>query len=80
MVVSSEQTNGVASERSMVGEALPKAMGPQDMARAFGISVPTFYRQQREGVYKRFELPVRLRPKCKRYSGEKVQSFFNGRK
>ena len=77
MVVSSEQVSGVASERSTVGESLPKAMGPKDMARAFGISEPTFYRYQREGRFKRFELPVRIAPRGKRYSGEKVQRHFS---
>lgn len=77
MISSNEHTHGQPSERSAVGEALPKAMGPRDMARAFGISEPTFFRYQREGRFKRFELPARLAPKGKRYSGEKVQRFFS---
>lgn len=79
MVSSNEISNGLAMERSQVGESLPKAMGPKDMARAFGICEALFYRRQREGAYKRFELPARLSPRGKRYSGEKVQKFLNGK-
>lgn len=73
----SEQTNGGPSR---VGESLPKAMGPIEMARAFDISLPTFYRRQRAGDYKPFLLPRRLSPRGPRYSGEKVQAFLDGRK
>lgn len=81
MVSSTEQKDGQADVAvAGVGDALPKAMGPKDMMRAFGISEPTFYRMQREGELKPFELPRRLTPRGKRYSGEKVQQFLNGRK
>jgi hypothetical protein len=79
MVTVNEHSSAqAASEPSKVGESLPKAMGPRDMARAFHISLPTFYRSQREGEFKPFLLP---RPIAgKKYSGEKVQTFLNGRK
>jgi hypothetical protein len=61
-----------------IGETLPKAMGNLDMMRAFGISKPTFFRLQRLGQFKQFLLP---RPIAgKKYSGERVQTFLNGRK
>jgi hypothetical protein len=65
---------------SGAGEPLPKAMGPKDMARAFSISEGTFYRLQRAGEYRRFELPRRIGPRGKRYSGEKVEVFLRGRR
>ncbi len=62
---------------SLVNETLPKAMGAEDMQRAFGISRATFCRHQAAGHYRPFELPRRIG--TKRYSGEKVQSFLRGR-
>lgn len=71
--------DGPLSRRpSHVGESLPKAMGNSDMMRAFGLSKPTFFRLQREGHFKPFLLP---RPMAgKKYSGERVQRFLDGRK
>lgn len=63
---------------ALVGEPLPKAMGAKEMMRAFGMSTPTFQRLQAEGEFKPFLLPRPIGRK--RYSGEKVQSFLNGRK
>lgn len=76
---SSEHLDGATTlTPTKVGESLPKAMGPRDMMRAFQISEPTFYRLQKLGEFKPFLLP---RPIAhKRYSGEKVQAFLNGRK
>lgn len=64
--------------RMVVGEQLPKAMGPSDMARAFGITYETFRRRQLKGEFKPFELPRPIGKK--RWSGERVQTFLNGRK
>lgn len=62
---------------AQVGDTLPKAMSPSDMMRAFGLSAATFYRRQAAGEFRPFEL---ARPiGRKRYSGEKVQTFLNGR-
>lgn len=61
-----------------VADTLPKAMGPRDMWRAFNISRETFFRYQRTGKFRAFELPRPIG--SKRYSGEKVQAFLNGRK
>lgn len=61
-----------------VGEPLPKAMSPADMMRAFGMSEPTFMRLQAQGEFKPFLLARAIGRK--RYSGEKVQAFLNGRK
>lgn len=69
-----------SDEPSKVSDSLPKAMGPADMMRAFGISRPSFYRLQRDGEFKPFLLPRRLGKRGKKYSGEKVQTFLNGRK
>jgi predicted DNA-binding transcriptional regulator AlpA len=80
MASSTEQTHDVPRDQAVVGEALTKAMGPKEMARAFGISQPTFYRRQRLGDFRPFELPRRLAPRSKRYSGERVQRFLDGRK
>lgn len=63
---------------AVVGEALPKAMDREDMMRAFGISDSTFLRRQRAGEFRPFLLPRPIGNK--KYSGEKVQSFLNGRK
>lgn len=80
MDVSTEQKDIAPRKQALVGEPLTKAMGPREMMEAFDISEPTFYRRQRAGEFKPFELPRRLSPRGKRYSGEKVQSFLNGRK
>lgn len=61
-----------------VGEALPKAMGIGDMCRAFGISYPTFRKLERNGEFRPFALARAIGPR--RWSGEKVQAFLNGRK
>lgn len=63
---------------SVVGEQLPKAMGALEMCRAFGLSRPSFFRMQTAGEFKPFLLSRPIGRK--RYSGEKVQSFLNGRK
>lgn len=62
---------------AFVGEQLPKAMGSGDMCRAFSISHPTFKKRERAGAFRPFELPRAIG--AKRYSGEKVQLFLNGR-
>lgn len=72
-------TNESSKSDFRVGEPLPKAMGEKDMCRAFGWSRATFYAKQREGALKPFELP-RVIVRNKKYSGEKVQQFLNGRK
>jgi hypothetical protein len=61
-----------------VGDHLPKAMGPLEMQAAFGISGPSFRRLQALGEFKPFLLSRPIGKK--RYSGEKVQQFLNGRK
>jgi hypothetical protein len=71
-------SGGASISGSKVGEALPKAMGPRDMMRAFQISEPTFHRLQRAGDFKPFLLPRAIG--TKKYSGEKVQRFLDGRK
>jgi hypothetical protein len=79
MVTSSEHSDGTASSTPLnVDDKLPKALSAGDMIRAFGVSAPTFYRLQREGHFKPFLLarPIGI----KKYSGEKVQAFLNGRK
>lgn len=64
--------------RGRVGDLLPKAMGIRDMCAAFGISRPTFRKLRTAGEFRPFEL---ARPiGNKRWSGEKVQAFLNGRK
>lgn len=65
-------------DAAKVGEQLPKAMSPRDMYRALGISRQTFYNLERAGELRPFLLPRPLG--IKRYSGEKVQAFLNGRK
>jgi len=60
-----------------VGDKLPKALGTGDMIAAFGISKRTFYRRERAGEFRPFELPRPLG--MKRWSGEKVQCFLDGR-
>lgn len=67
-----------SSQAARVGEHLPKAMGARDMQRAFGLTPATFFRRQAAGDFKPFLLPRAIG--AKRYSGEKVQSFLNGRK
>lgn len=62
---------------ALVSETLPKAMGPHDMQRVFGLSPSAFRRHQTAGEFRPFELPRRIG--TKRYSGEKVQSFLRGR-
>jgi hypothetical protein len=61
-----------------VGESLPKAMGAREMRAAFGLSEPSFHRLQSLGEFKPFLLSRPIGRK--RYSGEKVQAFLNGRK
>jgi hypothetical protein len=56
---------------------LPKAMGPRDMARAFDMTYETFRRRNHKGEFKPFELPRAIGNK--RWSGEAVQRFLNGR-
>jgi len=60
-----------------VGAGLPKAMSASDMMRAFGLTPPTFYRRQAAGDFSPFLLARAIGRK--RYSGEKVQAFLNGR-
>lgn len=48
------------------------------MCEAFSISRPTFYRREKADEFKPFLLPRAIGKK--RYSGEKVQAFLNGRK
>lgn len=48
------------------------------MMRAFGLTAPTFYRQQRAGKFRPFLLARQIGHK--RYSGEKVADFLRGRK
>lgn len=62
---------------AQVGDTLPKAMSPADMMRAFGISSTTFYRREAKGEMTPFLLARAIGRK--RYSGEKVQKFLNGR-
>jgi hypothetical protein len=79
MAITSEHSGGQSGLSPLrVGDALPKAMGARDMMRAFQISEPTFHRLQREGEFKPFLLPRPIG--TKKYSGEKVQAFLNGRK
>jgi hypothetical protein len=66
------------TESARVGDKLPKALGPGEMAKAFGISYSTFNRQEKAGEFKPLLLPRRIGRK--KYSGEKVQTFLNGRK
>jgi hypothetical protein len=61
-----------------VGDHLPKALGPREMQAAFGLSGPSFRRLQALGEFKPFLLSRPIGKK--RYSGEKVQQFLNGRK
>jgi hypothetical protein len=63
--------------KSTVGEQLPKAMGPSDMARAFGITYETFRRRNHKGEFRPFELSRPIGKK--KWSGEAVQRFLNGR-
>ena len=65
-------------EGMQVGQHLPKALTVTDLCRAFGFSRQTFYRRAALGEFRPFELarPIGRR----RYSGEKVQAFLNGRK
>jgi hypothetical protein len=82
MVVNNDMNSATSaaevSGEARVGDILPKAMGQQEMCRAFGISYTTFHRHELAGVYKPFLLPRPIGRK--KYSGEKVQSFLNGRK
>lgn len=61
-----------------VDEHLPKALSTGEMCRAFGISYRTFYRREQAGEFQPFELPARIGRK--RYSGERVQRFLEGRR
>ncbi len=61
-----------------VTEPLPKAMDAGAAARAFGMTPATFRRHRAAGEFRPFELPRPIG--AKRYSGEKVQAFLNGRK
>ena len=63
---------------TLVGDKLPRALGRRDLMQIFGISDATFWRRKREGFFRPFELP---RP-CghKRWSGERVEAFLQGRK
>ena len=65
-------------EPAKVGDVLPKALGAAELCEAFGISYTTFYRLQQAGEFKPFELSRPIGRK--RWSGEKVQAFLNGRK
>jgi hypothetical protein len=56
---------------------LPKAMGPSDMMKAFGISYPTFNRREKAGDLMPFLLARTIGRN--RYFGERVQAFLNGR-
>lgn len=71
------ETGTKTGSASRVGEQLPKAMGSGDMCTAFSISHPTFKKRERAGAFRPFELPRAIGRK--RYSGEKVQTFLNGR-
>ena len=64
-------------QSAQVGDTLPKAMSPAEMMRAFGVSPATFYRRQAAGDFAPFQLARAIGRK--RYSGEKVQAFLNGR-
>lgn len=80
MAVSNQLSQNEPSDSYFrVGESLPKAMGPNEMCRAFGWSLPTFYRKQREGELKPFLLPRAICTRLRKYSGEKVQQHLNGR-
>jgi hypothetical protein len=59
-------------------EPLPKALGPKEMAQAFGMSTANFRRLQKLGEFRPFELPRPIG--IKRYSAVKVQTFLRGRK
>lgn len=75
--MNSLSTPNETSQIAQVGDTLPKAMSPSDMMRAFGLSSTTFYRRQAKGEF----TPMLLARSIgrKRYSGEKVQTFLNGR-
>lgn len=72
------ETRTQAVEPARVGDSLPKAMGPGDMCKAFGISYTVFHHRELAGEFKPFLLPRAIGRK--RFSGEKVQAFLNGRK
>jgi hypothetical protein len=67
-----------SSNTARVGDILPKTMGPAEMCRAFGIQPATFRRLQALGDFRPFLLPRPIGRK--KYSGEKVQRFLDGRK
>lgn len=79
MVTVNEHFDSSAAVQPLkVGESLPKALGSADMMRAFHLSRATFFRLQAAGEFKPFLLPRAIG--LKKYSGEKVQTFLNGRK
>jgi hypothetical protein len=75
--MNTETQSSGAANASLVGDTFPKAMNATQMARAFGLSAVTFRKRHRLGEFKPFELPRAIGQK--RWSGERVQKFLNGR-
>jgi hypothetical protein len=57
-------------------DALPAALNVADLARVFGVSLPTIYGYHHSGKLRRFQLakPIGTR----RWSGRLLKEFLNG--
>lgn len=62
----------------LTSDPLPRAMSPGDLMRALNMSQTTFYKYQREGKLKRFQLARAIGEK--RYSGRLVEAYLDGGK
>jgi hypothetical protein len=68
--------DGEIDSTARVGDALPKALNVAQMCTAFGVSYATFYRKEKLGEFRTFELARPIGDK--RWSGDRVQRFLNG--
>ena len=65
------------ASRLTVGDPLPALCDAHDLARLFGVSIPTIYRWADEGKLRRFE--VRRPLGSKKWSGALLDEFRRGR-
>jgi hypothetical protein len=62
-----------------IDDKIPNVLGPRDLMRVLGYDCQsTFYLHQRQGKFKRFELPRPIG--VKRYSGRLVEQYLKGGK
>lgn len=72
-----EGTRHAALEPFKVGDPIPMVCGVEEMCRIFRVGRTQFYRRERRGAYRRFELPdLPGADGPKRWSGTRLARFL----